>query len=254
MPPPYVLIVDLFDEALDGKDGLRARIAQIIERGADPMVCDSDDLAGRMGDFIKMVANVEAIVDQARTTIKAPYLEATRALDGKARGITDALAAAKKNVKARLDAYVREQAEKAAAERRRIEAEQARLRAEADERARRQAEAERRRLQEAEDARAAAERREAAVVIAPEPEPVYAAPAIKAAPEAPVFRGDLGSRVGVRTVWKHKIDSVRQLPDAILKHPSVIETLDKVIAGQIRVGLRAIKGATIWDEQTSSVR
>jgi hypothetical protein len=248
MPPLDVLIVDLFDEALDAKDGLRARIAQILERGADPKPCDSDDLAGRYGDFIKMVANVEAIVDGARTTIKAPYLEATRALDGKARGITDAVAAAKKNVKARLDAYVREQAEKVAAERRRIEAEQARLRAEAEFKA----EQDRCRLQALENGRAAAEQRAAAVVEAPEPI-VYAAPA-PIAPEVPVFRGDLGSRVGVKTVWRHKIASVRKLPDALLKHPTVFEALDKVVAAQVRGGLRTITGVTIWDEQTSSVR
>lgn len=247
-PPLDQQIVEMFSDKIDAKDGLRLRIAQIIERGADPKPCDSDDLAGRYGDFIKMVGNAEAFVDAARTEVKAPYLEATRALDANARAITDALAAAKAKVKSRLDEYAREQARKVAAERDRIAAEQAKLRAAAEA----DAAAERERLQAVENARAAAEKRDAAVVETPEVEIVAPAPAPEIS--APVFRGDLGSRVGIKTVWKHEIENVRQIPDHILKSGTVVEAISKVVAAQVRSGIRAIRGVRIYSENQSSVR
>lgn len=70
----------------------------------------------------------------------------------------------------------------------------------------------------------------------------------------PVVRGDLGSRVGTTTVWRHEILSVRQLPDAILKHEKVVEAINKVIAAQVRGGARSIKGTRIWDEKAVAVR
>jgi hypothetical protein len=79
------------------------------------------------------------------------------------------------------------------------------------------------------------------------------APKIEA---APIARGDYGSRVGTTTVWHHEIESVRQLPDRLLKHAKVIETLDKLIAAEIKSasGKCEIKGVRIWSDQQAVVR
>ena len=70
-------------------------------------------------------------------------------------------------------------------------------------------------------------------------------------------RGDLGARVGTRTVWHHEIESVRQLPDRLLKHPKVLDALNVVIAAEIRsMGTTKtdIKGVRIWSTQAAAVR
>jgi len=252
--PMDVEIVGQFDEAIDAKPGLRTRINELIGKADTLPDCTNDDLAGRLGDFVKMCTNAAAIVNDERERVKAPYLAATRALDAKGNAMRDQLNEAKAKAKAKLDKFVAEQAERDRAEQRRIAAEQAELRRVAEERARAEAERERKRLQAIEDARAAAEQREAAAVEV-EPEPVFVAEPEPAPTErAPVARGDLGSRVGMKTIWKHEIENVRQVPDHLLKHPTVVEALSKVVAAQVRSGIRAIKGVRIWSEQTANVR
>jgi hypothetical protein len=72
---------------------------------------------------------------------------------------------------------------------------------------------------------------------------------------APVARGDLGSRVGTRTVWRHEIEvPIAKLPKQILEAAPVREAVDKAIAAAIRAGNREIKGVRIWSEQEASVR
>ena len=257
-PPPEEMVVIEFNEALDAKEGFRAKFAALIEKGKAPPDCTDDDMAGRLGDFIKMASNAQGFIDEQRTAIKAPYLAATRAIDGVAKNMGDQLADVKLRAKAKLDIYMAEVARKAREEQARIQRELDELRRQAEEKAaadRRAAEAERQRLQAIEDAKAAAEAREAvAVEVAPvaEPEPVYVPAPVKV--EAPVARGDLGARVGTKTVWRHEIEGVRKLPDAILTHPTVLEAIDKVIAGRIRGGERAIKGCRVWSEQVANVR
>lgn len=279
-PPLDEMIVIELNEAIDGRPDFRARIAEIIAKADTLPECKNDDDAGRLGDFIRIAKAAATFIDGERVRIKAPYLAATRALDGAANGQTASLTEAAGKAKKRLDTFIAQQAELARLERRRIEQEQAELRCQAEAReaeARRVAEVERQRLQAIADAEAAKERaqlqaiedeqatreaREAkavevvAEVVAVEPEPVafYVEPAAPAAPFAPVFRGDLGSRVGVKTEWRSAIENVRQLPDAVLKHPNVVEALGKVVAGLVRGGTRQIKGARIWSEEVSSVR
>jgi hypothetical protein len=87
-----------------------------------------------------------------------------------------------------------------------------------------------------------------------EDQPLFA-PA-KAPEPAPLARGNYGSRVGTTTVWRHEIDSIRQLPDRLLKHPKVREQLDKLIAAEIRSasGKLEIKGVRIWKDTKAAVR
>jgi hypothetical protein len=71
---------------------------------------------------------------------------------------------------------------------------------------------------------------------------------------APAIRGDYGAKVGTTTVWLHEIESLRQLPDSILRHEKVVAALNQVIGQQVRSGTRQIDGVRIWSEQRAAVR
>lgn len=265
-PPLDEMIVIEFNEAIEP---LAGRITDLLAAADRAGPCTDDITAGKYGDYIRMVSAASAKVDEARVSIKAPYLAATRALDGRAKSTLDSLADGKAKVKRHLDVFIAAEEAKRRAEHERNMAEQRRLQAEAaaeaeKERQRLQAAAdaeaakERARLQAIEDERAAAAGREAAKVIVKaevvevEPEPVYVAPV--AEPERTVVRSDFGSRVGTKTEWAVKIDSVRKLPDNVLNHPTVLEAIEKVLKARVRGGEREIKGCTITSQQVASIR
>lgn len=239
-PPLEDMIVADFMESLREEEGLLPRIDELVAKGKAAGACDSEDRAGRYGDFVKMAGVAAKSVEQIRERHNRPILTAQRALKGKADAIVAPLTEAVNNVRRQLDAFMAEQ-RRIAAERQRQAEEQARA-------ARIAAEEERQR--QIDEARAAGE------IELPAMEEFDLPPVRVTTPEIekPAVRGDYGSRVGSQTVWKHEIESVRQLPDALLKHPKVIEALDKLIAAQVRSGTRQIKGVRIWDEQTTVVR
>ena len=287
-PPLEESILMDFDANLREHDGLLARIDEMAAKAENVGPCTDKETAGRMGDFIKMTGAAVKVIEQERELLNRPLLNAQRALKARADTYSSKASDAGAKVRDRLNTYLAEQerirrAEEAriAEEARQAEAERQRVIREADEQARAAAEAERQRLQaiadeEArverarlqaiEDDRAAAEAREAvAVVVEAEvvevaPEPVFIAPELEpvvmtqAAPKAPI-RGHYGTVSGVET-WDVKVVNIRQVPDAFLKHPSVIEALEKVIRPSVRGknGLRAIKGCEITSTFGSAVR
>ncbi len=228
-PPLEERLVMDFEEQLRA-DGLTDRISQLVTSAGKVPESFDKTIAGKVGDLIAMARTCRKAVEERRETHNRPLLNAQRALKGRADALLAPLDTAINGVKRSLDAFMAEEARKQR-EAQRLADEQARIAREAAERAAREAEANN------------------------QPAPPPLAPIIEPARVAePVARGDMGARVGTRTVWKHKIESVRQLPDAILKNERVIEALDKVIAAQIRGGTRSIKGVTIWDEQVADVR
>lgn len=227
-PPLEERLVMDFEDQLRA-DGLTDRIDQLVtSAGKVPATLDTT-IAGKVGDLIAMARTCRKAVEERREVHNRPLLNAQRALKGRADALLAPLDDAINGVKRSLDAFMAEEGRKQREAQRQAD-EQARIAREAAEQA----------------ARDALERNEPA----PPPPPIVEAAHV---PE-PVARGDMGARVGTRTVWKHTIESVRQLPDAILKNERVIEALDKVIAAQIRGGARQIKGVTIWDEQVADVR
>jgi hypothetical protein len=220
-PPLEERLVMEFVEELDA-EGITARVEQLLASAAKaPEKIEDKATAGKVGDLLKMSADVRKRIETAREKHNRPLLNAQRALKAKADAADGDLLIESAKLRQRLNTFMAEEARKA------------------DE-ARRAAEAEARRQQEA--ARAAAEPDEPLPAIVPEKV------------EKPVARGDLGAKVGTRTVWHHEIESVRQLPDRLLKHPKVIDALNIVIAAEIRGGCRDIKGARIWSTQEASVR
>jgi hypothetical protein len=220
-PPLEERILLDFQDDLD-RDGITARVAELLaSAGRAPDKIDGQAVAGKVGDLIKQARDVEKRIDGVREKHNRPLLNAQRSLKAKADGIFSPLSIEISKLRSALNAFMAEEQRKA------------------DE-ARRAAEAEARRLQE--EARANAQPDEPIAPIVPE------------RVEKPVARGDLGARVGARTVWRHEIESVRQVPDRILKNQRVIDAISQVIGAEIRAGAREIKGVRIWSEQEASVR
>jgi hypothetical protein len=224
-PPLQERILMEFDEALD-KEGITSRIADLLSSAGRVPEISSDAIAGKVGDLIKQASDVEKRINAQRELLNRPILEAQRGLKGKADAIFAPLATAVSGVRAKLNAYMQEQ-QRIADEKRR-----------AAEKAAREAEI---------AARAAAP---AGQDVSAEMQPTITPAKV----EAPVARGDLGARVGTRTVWHHEIESVRQLPDRILKNQKVIDALMSVVGAEVRAGAREIKGVKIWSTAEASVR
>lgn len=217
-PPLEARVMLEFQEDLE-REGVKARIDELLGSAARAPKCESEAIAGKIGDLCRQAAEVGKRVDAAREKHNRPILNAQRALKGKADELMAPLLREVGRLRADLNAFM---------------AEQARLARE--EQARREKEA--------------AEARAAAAEISPELAEQIAPPPI----EKPIARGELGAKVGTRKVKKHEIQSVRQLPDRILKNARVVEAIDKVIAAEIRSGALEIKGVRIWEEDEAVVR
>jgi hypothetical protein len=217
-PPLEARVMLDFQEDL-AREGVKSRIAELLESAARAPKCDSDAIAGAIGDFCRQAAEVGKRIDSAREKHNRPILNAQRALKGKADELMAPLQREVGRLRQDLNSFMSEKARLAR-----------------EEQARREKEA--------------AEARAAAAEISPELAEQIAPPP----PEKPIARGELGAKVGTRKVKMHKILSVRQLPDRILKNERVVEALDKVIAAEIRNGAAEIKGVEIWEEDQAVVR
>lgn len=218
------VLIDFEDALREG--GITQKVKDIVEAVDRFGECDSDDKAGRGGDFVKQCSATIKAIEAERETLNRPILTAQRALKGKGDGYVDLVKAASNQVLKKINAYMDEQ--------------------------RRIADLKRKAAEEA--ARKAQEAALAAAVAAGEKSPP---PEIKIEPakvDEPVVRGDYGARIGSTTVWLHEIESVRKLPDGILTHAKVMEAINSVIGQMVRGGTREIKGVRIWSEQKTAIR
>jgi hypothetical protein len=224
-PPLEERLMMEFEEDL-AKDGITARVAELLASAQRcPATIEDDATAGKVGDLCRLARDVEKRISDARERHNRPLLNAQRALKSKADGVFVELSRAVADVRARLNAYVQKKEREAAEERRRQE-EEARKAREAME-------------------QAGVDHRLVETVTTPTP----------TQERGPVARGDLGSAVSGRTVWKHEIEvPIAKLPKTILEAAPVREAVEKVIAATIRAGNREIKGVRIWSEQEASVR
>jgi hypothetical protein len=228
-PPLEERVMLEFEDDL-AADGVKARIEELLESAAKaPETIEDEATAGKVGDFLKMARAAEQRVDDAREKHNRPLINARNNLKAKADQVLAPLLQAGATLRSRLNAYI------AAEEAKRRELERA-----ANEAARRaQEEAER-------IARETTDKTGFEVAA-----PVVMAPKI----DKPVARGDLGSRVGARTVWKHERQvPIKQLPKQILENQKVVEAVDSVIASMVRSGCRELKGVRIFETTEASVR
>ena len=228
-PDPSQDAVRDFDESLDQRDGFRVRVEQLID-ASDRAVCHDQDTAGRCADLIKQIAAASKVIEDARKTVKEPYLEAGRAVDGTAKSIGLPLQNAGAKVRSKVETFAREERARAEAERRREE--------------------ERRR---AEEERLAEERAKAEAEGRPAPEPeAYVEPAPVAEP-API-RGDYGSLAATRTVWKSETTDYTLAFMAVENNENVRVAIDKAVAALVRSGVRKIDGVRIYEDVGVTVR
>jgi hypothetical protein len=228
-PPLEDRVMLEFVEDLE-REGVTARIQELIESaGRVPAITDQT-IAGKVGDLCKLARDVEKRVNDAREKHNRPLLNAQRSLKGRADGLLHPLLVAISGVRTNLNTFMAEQARIA-------------------EELRRKAEEEARRIREDQERRA----REAEEAGKPTLDPIVDVAPVRVA--EPVARGDLGSRVGTRTVWKHEIEvPIAKLPKAILENEKVRAAVDQVVASMVRTGSREIKGVRVWSEQVADVR
>jgi hypothetical protein len=219
-----------FNDLLAQRDGFNARIDALVGSAGRASAHDTES-AGRCGELIKQITAAAKVVEEARVTVKEPYLEAGRSLDAHAKVTIAPLLNAKASVTTMLNTFMREEEEKRRAEQRRID--------------------DARRAQEAEQ-RAREEAARAANQPAPEPEPVYAAPEPVAEPTR--IRGDFGALTSAKTVWKHEITDWTVAFMAVEQNEKVREAIDKAIGAMVRSGTRKIEGVRVFSDTVASVR
>lgn len=229
-PLPHEDAVREFEDMLAQRDGFSARIVALTEASGRAVAVDTDT-AGRCGELVKQITAAERVIEDARKTVKEPYLEAGRAVDAAAKARVGSLVEAKAAVNSKLNAFVREEEERRRAEQRR--ADEARRAAEAEQRAREEA------------ARVANES-------VPEPEPVaFVAPA----PVEPTrIRGDYGSLTSAKTVWRHEVTDWAVAFIAVESNDRVREAIDKAIGAMVRSGARQIEGVRVYPDTVAQVR
>lgn len=235
-PPLDIEARAAFDDALDQRDGFRDRIKALIG-AADRAVATDEDTAGKCGELVKQIRAATKVVEDAHTTIKAPYLAAGRAIDAAKNELVTPLDAAKRQVEAKQTQFLREQEAIRQAElRRQREAEEARRRAEAERLAAERA------AQQADD--------EAAPIVA---EPVFSPPPAPE-PERAIIRGDYGAAVSGTKVWLCQVEDYEVAFIAVANNSKVREAIDTAIKAMVRGGVHEIPGVRIWADIKASNR
>jgi hypothetical protein len=233
-PPDEAARID-FNEAIDAHDGVRARIAMLVD-SSTRAVATNDEEAGRCAELIRQMGAVERVVEDERKSTKEPYLAAGRAIDEAARTLVSPITDAKAKVRSTAESYMREKQRQLDEARREAEAEAQRQREAAAQRAREEAE------------KAAAENREPEL----QPEPIYAAPPPKAEPVQ--VRSDFGAVASARKVKVAVIVDQLKAYKAVKTVPAVQEAIQKAVNGLVRAGQTSIPGVEIRDEIGLSVR
>lgn len=246
-PDPATILRDNLAEKHGDLAKRRDELLAACERV--PETIDSDDAAGRVGDFLKQLGAAAKASEAARVAEKEPHLAAGRVVDGFFKAITDPLTKAKKGIEARLTTYLRQ---KEAEERRRREEEERLLREEAERKAREAAAAadaaqDDDSLDAAIDAEAAAKQAEADAARAQKEADAKAA-------ELSRTRGDYGSVGSLRTHWTFKDIDRKALDLEALREHFGMDALEKAIRSYIAAGGRELKGVTIYEETSAVVR
>lgn len=242
IPSPETLRELLADE---NQDILRRREELLAGFSRAPETVETDEVAGKVSDFVKQVDAATKLVESRRKAAKEPALAAGRTVDGFFQPITDSLAKARDTLKGRVEIYLRK---KAAEEQRRR-----------DEEARR-AEEERKRA-EAEALKAAAEQPTEVAetkideAIAAQQAAAQATAATEAKPaELSRTRGEFGSVSSLRTVWVGEIEDKAKLDLDALRPYLATDAIEKALRAFVRAGGRELKGARIYQQDSAVIR
>lgn len=249
-PPPDLLVGDALREKLqdENRDLVKRRDELLAAAGRIPAI-DSDDIAGRVADFVKQLTALSKAAETKRTGAKEPYLEGGRNIDGFFRAITDPVEKVKVNVQQNLTKYLRDKADRERRER----MEQERLAREAAAQAAREAEEKARTLANEQQLAAAIEAEKNADVA--QADLVKAEQAAEAKPaELSRTRGEYGSVTSLRTEWVFD-DIDRATIDLEALRPYLpSDGLEKAVRAFIRAGGRELRGVNIHESTAAVVR
>lgn len=248
---------DMMGHNYDAGADLKARYGEIAARADElmaaaarvPETVADEEMAGRVGDYIKQVMACVKNAEAARVKEKEPHLAAGRAVDAWFKKITDSLDATKRTVEKRLTVFLRqkEAAERAARE------EAARIEREAAEAARREAMAAEQAIRDAatmDEAIAAEERRKKAQADAEKAKKEAEAKAAELSRQ----RGDMGSVSSLRTFWDFAdLDRAALDLEALRAHIPA-EALEKALRSFIKAGGRELRGVRIYQNTQAAVR
>ena len=247
LPTPISTLRQEIEEAeallLKRRDELLAAVGRV------PAAVESEEVAGKVGDLIKLLMTCHKAAETARVGRKEPFLEAGRAVDGFYKAITEPLTLAKIAIERRLTAYQRAKAD---AERRireeaeRVSREAAATAAEAA----RQAEAAMRNqadLDAAVEAANKATRAWADVVAAERNANLKAADLSRS-------RGELGSVASLHTFWDFRELDRSKLDLETLRSHLPIDSLEAAIRSFIKAGGRRLDGTVIFENTKTHVR
>lgn len=245
------------DAATAIREDLTEKHAAIIARANElmaaseraPTVIENDEIAGKVGDFIKQVSACAKNAETARVAEKEPHLAAGRTVDGWFKSLTDPLDRTKSTIQGRLMLYLREKEAKERTEREKIAREE-REAAEAAAKAAREAEL------AAQDAQGMDVAIDAAVMANK-----AAADAAQATKAAQVIaadlsrtRGDYGSVASLQTFWDFKGLDRDNLDLATLRQHIPLDALEKAVRSFVKAGGRQLAGVEIFENTKAAVR
>ncbi|MGE0726394.1 MAG: hypothetical protein AB7O45_18620 [Alphaproteobacteria bacterium] len=248
--PPDPLAI-LRDNLAEKAGPLLARRREIEGRLPNvPERIDSDETAGKVADFVRLIAAAHKSAEGMRVAEKEPHLAAGRTVDGFFKAeLTDPLERAKRSLEPRLTDWQRRKAE---AERARRLAEEQKAREEA-ERAAAAARAAADTLASDADLPAAIAAEESAALAAADAEAAARAAAAKSA-ELSRTRGDMGAVASLREAWVGEIEDRAALDLEALRPYLPMDALQKAVNAYVRAGGRGLRGARIFKSATTVVR
>jgi len=235
------------------EEALALKASALNNAGSISEVCSKETL----DKAAAVVSNIKGLLkrlETSRTEIKRPVLDLGKRIDTVAQEYATELVLQANRLQASISAYYREEAEKAEAQRKMIEAlaEKRRLKAEAEARA---AEEERRKLEAA--ARASADQEKAAALAkeaaARQAEAEAARLKAEASAPAPVAAPARAEKMSVRKVWKHKVTNIHE----VYRHKPELVNLEprtNAILAEIRAGMTDCPGLEIWAEEEVTIR
>ncbi len=249
-PPPDLLAGDALREKLasENNDLIRRRDELLAAATRIPAI-DSDDIAGRVSDYIKQLTALTKAAESKRTGAKEPYLEGGRNIDGFFRAITDPVAKTKTAIERRLTDYLRDKEARARRERE----EQERLARQAAETARREAEARARVLADEPSLEAAIAAEKAAETASADLVRAAQAAAVKPA-ELSRTRGDYGAVSSLRTQWVFDEIDRPSLDLEALRFHIPADGLERAVRSFIKAGGRELSGTRIFETTVATVR
>jgi single-stranded DNA-specific DHH superfamily exonuclease len=235
------------------KEALALKASALNNAGSISEVCSKETLDNAAA-VVSEIKGILKKLETSRTEIKRPVLDLGKRIDTVAQEYATELVLQANRLQASISAYYREEAEKAEAQRKMLEAlaEKRRLKAEAEARA---AEEERRKLEAA--ARASADQEKAAALAkeaaARQAEAEAARLKAEASAPAPVAAPARAEKMSVRKVWKYKVTNIHE----VYRHKPELVNLEprtNAILAEIRAGMTDCPGLEIWAEEEVTIR